>query len=192
MEYNSSGSCALDEMKPVTFIQRSVLLSELHLSFCMFRYVWKVSEWSECSSPCNGGKQNRTLECRGVLVDVQVNSSLCSGEKPETEQVCNVNPCPAEWIVGNWSQVRSPIKMGHIPDISKSKYLEKLIKINQNSSLLLWPFGHCALPGNKDFSMYSFFRIHRYLPPPPPPKKKNGERETRPKTLRIKSLYMKP
>lgn len=126
IEQISSGSCAPDEVKPVTFIHRSVHLSEFYLLCCMFRYVWKVSEWSECSSPCNGGNQTRTSQCRGFLVDVQVNSSLCNGEKPESEQVCNVEPCPAEWIVGNWSQVRSLINMGNIPDISKSKYLEKL------------------------------------------------------------------
>ena len=81
-------------------------ISQLLFIFLLFRYVWKVSEWSRCSSLCNGGKQTRTIECRGFLVDIQVNSSLCSAVRPETEQVCNDEPCPAEWIVGNWSQVR--------------------------------------------------------------------------------------
>lgn len=36
---------------------------------------------------------------------VLVDSSLCTGEKPETEQMCNDEPCPAKWIVGNWSEV---------------------------------------------------------------------------------------
>lgn len=79
------------------------LTKSCNLTACE-RYVWKVSEWSKCSSLCNGGKQTRTVECRGFLVDIQVNSSLCSAVRPETEQVCNDEPCPAEWIVGNWSQ----------------------------------------------------------------------------------------
>ncbi|CAH3034862.1 unnamed protein product [Porites lobata] len=68
------------------------------------RYVWKVSNWTKCSSLCNGGSQNRTVECRGVLVDRQVNSTLCTEERPEKQQICNDQPCPAEWIVGNWTQ----------------------------------------------------------------------------------------
>lgn len=68
-------------------------------------YVWKVSEWSECSSPCNGGSQTRTIECRGLQTNIQGNSTLCSaGALPETEQDCNVQPCPARWIVGNWTK----------------------------------------------------------------------------------------
>lgn len=72
----------------------------------LYRYVWKVSNWTKCSSLCNGGSQNRTVECRGVLVDRQVNSTLCTAERPEKQQICNDQPCPAEWIVGNWTQVR--------------------------------------------------------------------------------------
>lgn len=68
------------------------------------RHEWRVSEWSDCSKPCNRGKQNRTVECKGFLGGRLVNSSLCTAEKPETEQMCNIDPCPAKWIVGNWSQ----------------------------------------------------------------------------------------
>ncbi|KAL9984449.1 hypothetical protein ACROYT_G006741 [Oculina patagonica] len=68
------------------------------------RYEWRVSQWSDCSLPCNGGNQTRTVECRGVLADHQVSSSHCTAKKPGDEQICNDEPCPAKWIVGNWSE----------------------------------------------------------------------------------------
>jgi len=68
------------------------------------RFEWRASKWTSCSLPCNGGNQTRTLECRAVLADHQANSSLCTGDKPETVQICNDEPCPAKWIVGNWSE----------------------------------------------------------------------------------------
>lgn len=70
-------------------------------------YEWIVSQWSKCSSPCNGGNQTRTTECRGLLTGVKVNSSLCSRVRPKTKQECNVHSCSADWIVGNWSKCRT-------------------------------------------------------------------------------------
>lgn len=70
-----------------------------------FRYEWSVSEWSNCSKPCDRGKQNRTVECKGVLGKMLVNSSLCTADKPEIEQICNDDSCPATWVTGNWSEV---------------------------------------------------------------------------------------
>ncbi|KAK2572947.1 A disintegrin and metalloproteinase with thrombospondin motifs 2, partial [Acropora cervicornis] len=67
-------------------------------------YEWIVSQWSKCSSPCNGGNQTRTMECRGLLTGVKVNSSLCSRVRPKTKQECNVHSCSADWIVSNWSK----------------------------------------------------------------------------------------
>ena len=40
-----------------------------------------------------------------MLADHLANSSFCTGDKPETVQICNDKPCPAKWIVGNWSEV---------------------------------------------------------------------------------------
>lgn len=34
-----------------------------------------------------------------------VNSSLCTADKPEIEQICNDDSCPAKWVTGNWSEV---------------------------------------------------------------------------------------
>ena len=81
----------------------SLLITPLHFVPC--RYEWIVSQWSKCSSPCNGGNQTRTTECRGLLTGVKVNSSLCSRVRPKTKQECNVHSCSADWIVGNWSKV---------------------------------------------------------------------------------------
>ena len=83
-------------------------LQHVHLlKFISFilRFEWRASKWTSCSLPCNGGNQTRTLECRAVLADHQANSSLCTEDKPETVQICNDEPCPAKWIVGNWTEV---------------------------------------------------------------------------------------
>ena len=71
----------------------------------LFRYQWKTFQWSKCSEDCEGGNQTRQVECRGVLGGHVVNNSLCSTEKPETKKRCNDEPCPADWVVGNWSKV---------------------------------------------------------------------------------------
>ena len=96
------------------FISFDLLLTDIRagpsllitpLLFVPCRYEWIVSQWSKCSSPCNGGNQTRTTECRGLLTGVKVNSSLCSRVRPKTKQECNVHSCSADWIVGNWSKV---------------------------------------------------------------------------------------
>lgn len=79
------------------------LIRPCNLTACE-RYEWRVSEWSDCSKPCDRGKQNRTVECKGVLGKMLVNSSLCTADKPEIEQICNDDSCPAKWVTGNWSE----------------------------------------------------------------------------------------
>uniref|UniRef100_A0A3B3BIZ1 Uncharacterized protein n=1 Tax=Oryzias melastigma TaxID=30732 RepID=A0A3B3BIZ1_ORYME len=86
--------------------------------------------YGECSAPCNGGVQHRSVEC--VFQDRVVDESYCIThhlQKPQLQQECNVNPC-AEYSVSSFSecsvtcgegqQTREVICVGsrgeHLPD----------------------------------------------------------------------------
>ncbi|KAF6737551.1 Papilin [Oryzias melastigma] len=93
-------------------------------------YVYRTSVYGECSAPCNGGVQHRSVEC--VFQDRVVDESYCIThhlQKPQLQQECNVNPC-AEYSVSSFSecsvtcgegqQTREVICVGsrgeHLPD----------------------------------------------------------------------------
>ena len=63
---------------------------------------------SQCSKTCGKGEKFRLVQC----VDVRskslavVRESLCSAtKKPQPNKLCNKQPCPFIWKVGDWSQV---------------------------------------------------------------------------------------
>ncbi|XP_060110023.1 A disintegrin and metalloproteinase with thrombospondin motifs 18 isoform X1 [Heteronotia binoei] len=66
-------------------------------------YLW-VTVQSDCSASCGGGHLIAKAVC---LQDhrTRVNSSFCGPRtKPLTEtKICNMNPCPAYWLAGQWS-----------------------------------------------------------------------------------------
>uniref|UniRef100_A0A8C5IBM6 PLAC domain-containing protein n=1 Tax=Gouania willdenowi TaxID=441366 RepID=A0A8C5IBM6_GOUWI len=55
---------------------------------------WFVTEWSECSLPCNSGYRIREVRC---LTDNIVPSDECDPKLiPESREECNKQPCTAE------------------------------------------------------------------------------------------------
>ncbi|XP_078487952.1 uncharacterized protein LOC100179634 isoform X3 [Ciona intestinalis] len=63
---------------------------------CAFWTEWVA--WSDCSSSCGGGNQERTRRCmNGVTGDVG-----CEGTD-RGSQLCNVGPCPRFTAWGNWT-----------------------------------------------------------------------------------------
>ena len=52
----------------------------------------QVGTWGECDLACDGGIQNRTVECINQYGSA-VNASLCPGKVPADELQCNVLPC---------------------------------------------------------------------------------------------------
>jgi len=72
---------------------------------------WETTEWSECSTSCDRGRQSRSVECRqrvSAVLSVPVTADRCiiDQPRPHTQRACNVDrPC-VRWTVGNWSQVR--------------------------------------------------------------------------------------
>lgn len=61
----------------------------------VWSYEWNVGGWSDCSVPCGGGTQTRSVTCRRN--DGQtVADSLCTkyvGGKPAASQSCNTQSC---------------------------------------------------------------------------------------------------
>ncbi|XP_033127166.1 uncharacterized protein LOC117124937 [Anneissia japonica] len=61
-------------------------------------YGFVAGEFGECSLPCGGGVRTRTVECQRVqspnIGEVQNDEELCTDQKPEESEACNVDECP--------------------------------------------------------------------------------------------------
>ena len=94
-------------------------LTPAEISSCTNRECqtyWYMSDWSQCSAECNGGMQQRKVECRLVnnlptqasdsantkRNDV-VDDNACVGTKPTTSTACNLDACPS-WQMSEWSE----------------------------------------------------------------------------------------
>ncbi|XP_063817506.1 A disintegrin and metalloproteinase with thrombospondin motifs 14 isoform X2 [Pseudophryne corroboree] len=53
---------------------------------------WRTGAWSQCSSSCGEGIQQRQVVCKATDNVI----GQCDGEKPETIQVCKMAPCPGK------------------------------------------------------------------------------------------------
>ncbi|XP_030045205.1 A disintegrin and metalloproteinase with thrombospondin motifs 14-like, partial [Microcaecilia unicolor] len=51
---------------------------------------WKTGAWSQCSSSCGEGIQQRKVSCKTSDNSI----GQCDGEKPDSSQVCKMAPCP--------------------------------------------------------------------------------------------------
>lgn len=87
----------------------NVLRSPVSLSSVMFS-SWVTGEWQNCSKPCGKtGMQIRSVSCVQPSDDNttrSIHNKHCNDNRPETRRPCNRHPCPTQWRVGPWSQVR--------------------------------------------------------------------------------------
>ncbi|CAM9903233.1 unnamed protein product [Lampetra planeri] len=69
-------------------------------------YNWKRVGTTECSSTCGRGKQLPVFRCVRRTTQEEVSDTNCdsSSRPPEEEEACNVQPCPAFWDLGEWSE----------------------------------------------------------------------------------------
>ncbi|XP_066289406.1 A disintegrin and metalloproteinase with thrombospondin motifs 16-like isoform X2 [Branchiostoma lanceolatum] len=76
---------------------------------------WIAGEWGTCSKSCGGGKQARPVNCtRKTSTQEQepVDPDGCKNQpKPYSEQNCNMQECPPQWVAGDWSECSK--KCGH-------------------------------------------------------------------------------
>ncbi|KAB1259362.1 A disintegrin and metalloproteinase with thrombospondin motifs 10 [Camelus dromedarius] len=69
-------------------------------------YSWHYVPWTKCSAQCAGGSQVQAVECRNQLDSSAVAPHHCSAHSklPKRQRACNTEPCPPDWVVGNWSR----------------------------------------------------------------------------------------
>ncbi|KAJ0001984.1 hypothetical protein NQD34_001780, partial [Periophthalmus magnuspinnatus] len=77
-------------------------------------YSWKLAGSTECSASCGKGFQYSVFHCVHHQKNLQVSETLCdSSHKPKSqEEPCNLQPCPAFWDIGEWSECSKTCGLG--------------------------------------------------------------------------------
>ncbi|XP_023380716.1 A disintegrin and metalloproteinase with thrombospondin motifs 10 isoform X2 [Pteropus vampyrus] len=77
-------------------------------------YSWHYAPWTKCSAQCAGGSQVQAVECRNQLDSSAVAPHHCSAHSklPKRQRACNTEPCPPDWVVGNWSRCSRSCDVG--------------------------------------------------------------------------------
>ncbi|KAG8333203.1 hypothetical protein J6590_005958 [Homalodisca vitripennis] len=70
------------------------------------KFAWKITGFTECSKSCGGGIQTAVIACVREHNQLTVTERRCAAfEKPSPQSVrCNLKPCVAEWVGGEWSE----------------------------------------------------------------------------------------
>ncbi|XP_053228401.1 A disintegrin and metalloproteinase with thrombospondin motifs 10 isoform X2 [Podarcis raffonei] len=78
------------------------------------QYLWQYVSWTKCSALCGGGSQVQPVVCRNQADSSTVFNHLCSPDTklPERQRLCNTEPCPPAWVIGNWSECSRSCNQG--------------------------------------------------------------------------------
>ncbi|KAH0625908.1 hypothetical protein JD844_034277 [Phrynosoma platyrhinos] len=78
------------------------------------QYLWQYVSWTKCSAICAGGSQVQSVVCRNQADSSTVFNHFCSPETklPERQRLCNTEPCPPAWVIGNWSDCSRTCNQG--------------------------------------------------------------------------------
>ncbi|XP_028165939.1 papilin-like, partial [Ostrinia furnacalis] len=97
-------------------------------------YNWVHDEFTPCSETCGGGIQTRNVTCRTREELDVVDDGLCNEAfKPDSNQTCNNNPCPAQWVTGEWDKCTKHCGEGGTRH--RHVYCEKIIA-NRNPTVV--------------------------------------------------------
>ncbi|XP_021108553.1 ADAMTS-like protein 1 [Heterocephalus glaber] len=69
--------------------------------------AWSPEQWQPCSRTCGGGVQKREVLCKQQMADgsfLELPDTFCSASKPTSQQDCQKEDCPSEWLLSNWTE----------------------------------------------------------------------------------------
>uniref|UniRef100_UPI00358E1C5B ADAMTS-like protein 1 isoform X2 n=1 Tax=Myxine glutinosa TaxID=7769 RepID=UPI00358E1C5B len=77
-------------------------------------FDWEYGGFTQCSATCAGGIQEAIVVCVNQENGEAGKESLCifQNRPPLLQRLCNSQPCPASWHVGNWSLCSSSCGAG--------------------------------------------------------------------------------
>ncbi|CAM9102852.1 unnamed protein product [Lampetra planeri] len=97
---------------------------------------WKLSGATECSVSCGKGFRHPIFHCVHRQTHVQVSDSLCdSSSKPTAqEEPCSLQPCPAFWDIGEWSECSKTCGLGmqHRQVLCRQVYANRTLNVHMS------------------------------------------------------------
>ncbi|KAI5623766.1 thrombospondin type-1 domain-containing protein 4-like isoform X1, partial [Silurus asotus] len=94
---------------------------------------WKLTGTTDCSVSCGRGVRHTVFGCVHRVTHEQVSDSLCdSATKPSPqEEPCNVQPCPAFWDIGEWSECSKTCGLGmqHRQILCRQFYINRTLTV---------------------------------------------------------------
>ncbi|KAM3625672.1 uncharacterized protein V6R79_015909 [Siganus canaliculatus] len=99
-------------------------------------YNWKLAGATECSASCGKGFRYTIFHCVSRLNQAQVSDALCdSSSRPSPqEEACNLQPCPAFWDIGEWSECSKTCGLGtqHRQVLCRQIYANRTLNVHMS------------------------------------------------------------
>ncbi|XP_060898248.1 thrombospondin type-1 domain-containing protein 4-like isoform X1 [Labrus mixtus] len=97
-------------------------------------YNWKQAGTTECSASCGKGFRYSIFQCVSRVNHVQVSDTLCDSSSRPTpqEEACNLQPCPAFWDIGEWSECSKTCGLGmqHRQVLCRQIYANRTLNVH--------------------------------------------------------------